>query len=110
MAGERPTPPGQIFKSEVMVTPTVFDPQAQADLRMVQTRGFSQITGLERSKRFEITHEAESLDEAFSAAIRAANNPLANQVVERVKSVATQTTAFPIMKVRINYKNADTSS
>lgn len=111
MAGER-TSSTQKYKSEVIVTPRFYDPEAAALQRAMPTGldGASLITDVERSARFEVTHDAASIVQALEAAKAMARDPLSNPVSERIKSVATKTTTFPIMKVRVVYKEPVVSS
>lgn len=111
MAGERLVPP-QKYKSEIVVVPQFFDPEAEAIERSIPTLedGTPIVTQVIKGKRFEVEHTATSLEDAFALAREIGKTPLSNPISENVTSVTTKTTVFPIMKVRATYRKADTSS
>lgn len=70
---------------EVIVQPKeeVLDPQARAIRKSLTGLGFSQLKDLQVSKRFVLTIDAGSSDEAMEQAQKIAENHLANPVAER---------------------------
>jgi phosphoribosylformylglycinamidine (FGAM) synthase PurS component len=110
MAGERVSPQTQDFNSTVVIVPRFYDPEA-ADAHGKITRQVGPVvTDLEKGKLFELVHKATSLEQAVRDIKKLSVEPLSNPVSERVKRITTKTTSFPIMKVSINYREADISS
>jgi phosphoribosylformylglycinamidine synthase PurS subunit len=72
------------MRARVFVTlkPSVFDPQGRVVTDALHTLGHGAVTGVRQGKYFELDIEAATSDEARDVATRAADQLLANTVIE----------------------------
>ena len=83
------------MRARVFVTlkPSVFDPQGTTVADALHTLGYAAVRDVRQGKYFELEIEAANADEARRLAAEAADNLLANPVIEsyRIEVDATQT-------------------
>lgn len=70
---------------EVMLKPSVLDPQGQAVARALRGAGFPGVEDVRQGKIFEIEVDEKDRAAAMDAAARMADALLANKVVERYR-------------------------
>jgi len=72
------------MRARVFVTlkPSVFDPQGTVVAEALHTLGHAAVSGVRQGKYFELDIDASSADEARRVATRAADQLLANTVIE----------------------------
>jgi phosphoribosylformylglycinamidine synthase len=72
------------MRARVFVTlkPSVFDPQGTVVTDALHTLGHAAVTGVRQGKYFELDIDTASSDEARQVATRAADQLLANTVIE----------------------------
>ena len=72
------------MRARVFVTlkPSVFDPQGTTVAEALHTLGYAAIKGVRQGKYFELDIDARSADEARRLASEAADQLLANPVIE----------------------------
>jgi phosphoribosylformylglycinamidine synthase len=90
------------MRARVFVTlkPSVFDPQGTVVTDALHTLGHAAVQGVRQGKYFELDIQAASADEARQVATRAAEELLANTVIESYRIEVDATTDAQAVGVR----------